>query len=131
MAAVVLNYRRAAETLDCLAALSSTRGVDLDLLVVDNASGDGSEDAIRKARPDVEVIQTGRNRGYAGGMNAGLRRVIESGRYEFVLLINSDTLVDPHGGEVGAVSRREPRLAALAARSITIPRRTGCGTREA
>ena len=95
VAAIILNYRRAEATLDCLAALSSTKGVDLDLLVVDNASGDGSEEAIRKARPDVGLIQTGSNLGYAGGMNAGLRRVVDEGLHDFVLLINSDTLVDP------------------------------------
>jgi hypothetical protein len=62
------------------------------LVVVDNHSEDGSAARIRSARPGVELIETGENLGYAGGMNAGLRRVLETGA-AYVLVINSDTLV--------------------------------------
>ena len=90
--AVVLNYRRAQQTLECLASLSGSLVQPLRTFVVDNHSEDGSAERIRAARPDVDLVEQEENLGYAGGMNAGLRRALD-GDAEYVLIINSDTLV--------------------------------------
>lgn len=89
---VVLNYRRHDQTLECLDSLSASTGVRLDVIVVDNNSGDGSAGVIRASRADTEVVETGANLGYTGGMNAGLRLALER-QAELIFVINSDTLV--------------------------------------
>jgi GT2 family glycosyltransferase len=63
--------------------------------VVDNGSGDGSEERIREAFPPIEVVQTGANLGYAGGNNAGIQRALERGA-ELVWLVNNDTDIPSH-----------------------------------
>jgi hypothetical protein len=61
---------------------------------VDNGSTDGSVAALRRsAAPDVEVIDAGRNFGYAGGNNVGIRRALDCGA-DFVFVLNNDTVVD-------------------------------------
>jgi len=92
--AVVLNYRRAQETLESLGSLSGSHVQPSRTLVVDNHSEDGSSERIKAARPDVDLVEPGENLGYAGGMNAGLRHALD-GNEEYVLIINSDTLVRP------------------------------------
>ena len=91
---VVLNWNGREDTLACLRSLQPVRGADADVLVVDNGSEDGSEDAIRSAHPDVDFLQTGANLGFAGGNNAGIARALERGA-EAVLLLNNDTEVQP------------------------------------
>jgi GT2 family glycosyltransferase len=64
------------------------------ILVVDNGSGDGSQDAIRRNHPGVTLLETGTNLRYAGGNNAGIRFALEKGA-EQIMLLNNDTTVDP------------------------------------
>jgi GT2 family glycosyltransferase len=61
---------------------------------VDNGSTDGTPTAIRAAFPQVEVIEIGQNKGFAGGANIGLRHVLEVGA-DYVLLVNNDTEMHP------------------------------------
>jgi hypothetical protein len=72
-----------------LACLRSLEGEDVDVIVVDNASEDGSAEAVS----GVELIRNERNLGYAGGMNVGLRAALERGA-DAVLLLNNDVEVD-------------------------------------
>jgi GT2 family glycosyltransferase len=75
---------------DCLASIERQRGdLHLEVLVVDNASHDGSADMVRRDFPDVVLIRNVTNRGFAGAVNQGLRAA--TGRYP--LLLNSDTLI--------------------------------------
>jgi GT2 family glycosyltransferase/glycosyltransferase involved in cell wall biosynthesis len=105
LAAVVLNYRTAAASLLATRGLQgSARRID-DLIVVDNGSGDGSEDELRRALPDARVLQTGENLGFAGGCNAGIRAALESGA-SLIALINSDVILPPD-----ALARLEDALA--------------------
>lgn len=90
VAIVVLNWNGRAETLSCLDALAGVRYVPRHVIVVDNGSTDGSVGALRAAHPELEIIETGRNLGYAGGNNVGIRRALEKGA-EYVLVLNNDT----------------------------------------
>ncbi len=90
---VVLNWNGAEETLACLESLVAVRSSSCRVLVVDNGSTDGSVESIRKAFPDIELLLIPSNIGYAGGNNAGFRRVLELGA-EFVIFLNNDTTVD-------------------------------------
>ena len=86
---VLLNYNTRDLTLESLARLlpdATERG--WQVIVVDNASSDGSGDAIAAAFPAVTLVRLAENRGYAAGNNRGLE--IASG--EAVILLNSDAL---------------------------------------
>ena len=93
VAAVVLSWNGREDTLACLRSLE---GEDVDVIVVDNASVDGTAEAVTGA----EVIRNDRNLGYAGGMNVGIRRALERGA-DAVLLLNNDVEVEP--GAIGAL----------------------------
>ena len=91
---VVLNWNGAEETLACLESLAHVLVKGYKILVVDNGSTDGSPEKIRAAFPDIEQLRLPANLGYAGGNNAGFRRVQELPS-EFVIFLNNDTIVDP------------------------------------
>jgi hypothetical protein len=102
--------------LDCLATLyGRPQGVDFDLLIVDNASTDGTPEALREAFPLAEVVANPDNRGFAAANNQGLT----AGCSEFLLLLNPDTLV-PAGGlrDLLAVARDHPEAGAVGPKLI-------------
>ena len=76
----------------------------MEVFVVDNGSTDGSPQAVRERFPTVQVIETGKNLGFAGGNNVALKRA--TGRY--CLLLNSDTLV-PTGALSGLIRVMDER----------------------
>lgn len=88
--AVILNWKRPAETLACLQAL----GDQLPVVVVDNGSGDDSLELIRSAKPDVPLLVLDENRGYTGGNNAGIHWALAQ-NCEWVLLLNDDVILAP------------------------------------
>lgn len=92
--AIVLNWNRPADSLACLESLQTGGAANCEAVVVDNGSTDGSVALIRQRRPDVTVIENGRNLGYAGGNNVGLRYALERGA-RYALLLNDDALVGP------------------------------------
>lgn len=91
--AVVLNWRRPGDTLGAVTSLRRSSWPRLDVLVVENGSGDDSAERLSAELPDgVELLVMERNLGFAGGSNAGIRRAIERGA-DFVFLLNSDARV--------------------------------------
>ena len=63
------------------------------IIVVDNGSTDGSRELIEKKYPQVEVIALPKNRGFAGGVNAGIKRSMELGA-KYTALFNDDAIAD-------------------------------------
>ena len=111
--AVVLSWNRREETLACLRSLSRVDYARLRVVVVDNGSTDGSAHAVAAAFPAVDLVRNQVNRGYAGGMNDGIRRALELGA-EYVVLLNNDVEVEP--GFLSALveeAQRAPEAAAL------------------
>jgi len=97
---VILNWRTPDMTLRAVqAARLAMEGLDGTITVVDNASGDGSEDALRtgtRDMADVRVIQSGRNGGYGAGNNAGIRAGLPGGqRPDYIYILNSDAFPAP------------------------------------
>jgi len=87
----IVNWNTRDYLLDCVDSLHKqpARGADMQIIVVDNASTDGSADALRRDFPDVTLIANDDNRGFAEGNNQALE--IADG--EYVLLLNPDTVV--------------------------------------
>lgn len=106
LAIIILNYRTPQLTLDCLASLAVQ--VDpgaIDVVVLDNASGDGSAEAIEQGIEQANwsawarVVRSPENGGFSAGNNLGVR----SADAQAYLFLNSDTIVRP--GAVGSLLR--------------------------
>ncbi len=91
---VILNTNRREDTLACLASLACSSYPNHRIIVLDNASSDGSVAAIRDVYPDVRVIELSENLGYAGNNNVGIQAAIESGA-RWIWVLNEDTVVAP------------------------------------
>lgn len=75
----------------CLDAVAAQVGVEVETILVDNASTDGSAAFVRERFPWVRVVALADNRGFAGGNNAGVREA----RGEYVAFLNNDTVACP------------------------------------
>jgi GT2 family glycosyltransferase len=91
---IVLNYNGREDTLACIRSLEHLMYPNAEVIVVDNASSDGSAEAIRSAHPKVTLIETGANLGFTGGNNVGIRYALDHGA-DYVMLLNNDTVVAP------------------------------------
>lgn len=86
---VIVNYNTRDLLKQCLESLEKFEP-DAEAIVVDNASRDGSEGMVRESFPGVDVIQSGRNAGFAAANNLGLARATG----DYVILLNSDTCLE-------------------------------------
>jgi GT2 family glycosyltransferase len=90
LSVIIVSWNCKTELLDCLHSLTDQNSGDsIEILVVDNASSDGSVEAVHLRFPSVHIIQTGTNLGFAQAANRGLT----AARGEYVLFLNPDTLV--------------------------------------
>lgn len=88
----VVAYNSARWLPDCLSSLKNAGGeFAVEVLVVDNASRDGSADLVRREFPTVKLLVNRRNLGYARAVNQAARHT--SGRY--LLILNPDVVVNP------------------------------------
>ncbi|MGH4023618.1 MAG: WecB/TagA/CpsF family glycosyltransferase [Pseudonocardiaceae bacterium] len=101
LAVVIVTYASAAVVADCLEALpAALEGAGhARILVVDNASPDGTLDVVRRVAPEAEIVCRGSNDGFAAGVNAGLA----AARGCDVLVLNPDVRLAP--GSVAALRR--------------------------
>ncbi len=92
---VIPNWNLARDTITCVESLlAAAAGLAVTVIVVDNASTDGSPQALAAAfGPRVIQLQMPRNLGFAGAVNAGLRYTLEHSGAS-ALILNNDTLVD-------------------------------------
>jgi N-acetylglucosaminyl-diphospho-decaprenol L-rhamnosyltransferase len=94
VAIVVVSYNTRALLLECLASVADvTQNVSIELVVVDNASGDGSYEAVCEAYPKAISIRNSTNVGFAAACNQGIRATTSP----FVLLLNSDARLTTQG----------------------------------
>lgn len=92
VAVVILNYRVREFTLKCLASVKKSDYGNIEIIAVDNNSGDGLEEKLA-GRDDVIFLQTGDNLGYSGGNNVGIKKALAD-RADFVFILNPDTTVE-------------------------------------
>jgi GT2 family glycosyltransferase len=88
---IILNWNGDRVVGRCLLSVQSQTYRPLEIIVVDNASTDGSVGLIRKGFPDVTLIQNDRNLGFGGGNNVGFQSC--GGRY--VMILNNDAWLEP------------------------------------
>lgn len=104
---VIVNFNTRDDLLACLRSLTEAPPArPHHIVLVDNASIDGSVEAVRRAFPAVAIIEMGRNAGFAAANNAGIRATASP----LVVLLNSDTVVP-----AGALDRLCERLEATGA----------------
>lgn len=106
---------------ELLAAVRSLIEQSLEpyVIVVDNASTDGSVEALEKKYPGVELIRNSQNRGYAGGVNPGIRRAMELGA-QFVAPFNDDAIADKRWlKQLVEYLHAHPKAGAAAAKVLT------------
>ena len=129
LSVILVSWNTRDELRACLeSVVAGVQDISAELVVVDNASSDGSADMVQARFPNVRLVRNPENLGFAAGCNAGLE--VATGRY--LLLLNPDTIVlddvlaatvrylDEHPG-VGAVGCRvlTPTAACSARASVT------------
>jgi GT2 family glycosyltransferase len=92
--AVILNTNKRDDTLACLASLARQTYAPLRILVLDNASSDGSPEAVRRLYPQATLLPLTDNRGYAGNNNVGIAAAMADGS-DWILVLNEDTEMAP------------------------------------
>ena len=90
--ALIVTWNRSEDLLECIGSVLLSGYPRLAVYVVDNGSSDGSSRAIAERYPEVRVIRSEENLGFAGGSNLGLTRMLEDGM-DAVFLLNDDVVV--------------------------------------
>ena len=108
--AIVLNWNGLADTRACLASLRAQDYKTLSLIVVDNASSDGSAAALRAEFADLTLRCNGKNLGYTGGNNPAIGAALADGA-DYVWLFNNDAAAAPDVlGRLVAAAEADPRI---------------------
>jgi GT2 family glycosyltransferase len=102
--AVLLNYRTPNAAVEAVRALHISNLPESAVIVVDNASCDGSADLLARELPNARLIVADANGGFSAGSNLGIREALRVGAHR-VLLLNPDVIVPP-----GAVEALEHAL---------------------
>jgi GT2 family glycosyltransferase len=90
---VIVNWNLKDDTLACIDSVFAAGAAPKQVILVDNASEDGSKEAIRaRFDPALDILEMETNLGFAGGNNAGIRRAL-AGKAEWILLLNNDTVI--------------------------------------
>jgi GT2 family glycosyltransferase len=88
---IIVTYNKREDITRCLSSVMKTANAAFEVIVVDNASTDGSADAVAAGFPEVIAIRSDVNLGFGGGCNLGATRA----RSEYLVFLNPDTVVDP------------------------------------
>jgi GT2 family glycosyltransferase len=116
---VIPNWNGAVHLPACLKALRAQRYPQVEVIVADNGSTDGSL-TLLATYPEVRVVALPENRGFAGACNAGMR----AAGGEFIALLNNDTEVDPGWVEALVdVFGRHPDVGLVASKMLLFDRR--------
>ena len=113
---LIVTYQCGAEARNCLASIyEHTDGVDFEVVVLDNASRDGTAEMVRSEFPQARLLALDENVGFAAGVN----RAAEEAEGEYLFLLNPDTVV--HEGAVANLvdfARRHPEHGLYGGRTL-------------
>ncbi len=88
---VIPNYKGIKYIRDCMDSLRGQKGAPFEILIIDNASKDGSLQILQKEYPEARVIALEENTGFCHAVNLG----IQESKTPYVILLNNDTIVKP------------------------------------
>jgi N-acetylglucosaminyl-diphospho-decaprenol L-rhamnosyltransferase len=112
---VVVSFNTTADLLSCAASLEHGVTIPYELIVVDNASTDGSAAALQSAQPTAQIVRNAENVGFGRACNQGIRL----SRGPYVLLLNSDAEVKPGAVEtLAGVLDAQPGVGAVGPRTL-------------
>ena len=116
VAILIVTYNSARQIRACLRSVFAQRGhVAQQVILLDNASTDGTLEIVRREYPEVEILAPGVNLGFAAGVNAAARRA----QAEFLLLLNPDTEILDHAVDVVVdFARARPASALYGGRTL-------------
>lgn len=96
VAIIIINWNGADDTIECLESLNKIDYPNYKIFLIDNGSSDDSVLRLRAvSAPNLEIIETGKNLGFSGGNNVGIKKALTE-NFDYVLLLNNDTTVDPN-----------------------------------
>lgn len=120
VAIVILTWNGKDDVLRCLSTLPRIRYPNWSATVVDNASADGTLEAIRAAYAAQRVLQMEKNLGFCGGNNRGIQDALARGA-DYVLLLNNDTELHPDLlTELVRVAQTASRIGAVGAKNLRL-----------
>lgn len=90
---IILTWNGKDDTIECLRSLSKINYKNIIITVVDNASTDGSVDAIKGEFPNLNFIENDSNLGFTGGNNVGIKNGLK-GKASLFLILNNDTILN-------------------------------------
>ncbi len=113
---IIINYNTFQLTCDCISSvIQYTKGVDYEIILVDNASTKDNPDLFLQKFPNIKLIKSGENGGFAKGNNLG----IEAAKGDLILLLNSDAYVEEDCISAAAEQyKNNDRLGALGVRML-------------
>jgi GT2 family glycosyltransferase len=113
VAIILVNWNGFDFTKACLESLGKVDYPDFRVILVDNASQNQEGSRLKKAFPEIILIENQDNLGFAGGNNVGIRHALNLG-FSHVLLLNNDTEVEPDFlGEMMRKINQNPRLGVI------------------
>jgi GT2 family glycosyltransferase len=117
---IIPNWNGALYLPTCLDSLRRQTYPNFEVIVTDNASTDDSAALIERDYPEVILIRLPTNRGFAGAVNAGIRRA----RGQIVVLLNNDTEADPNWlAEIARAFAEHPTVGLVASKMLLFDRR--------
>jgi len=90
---IILNWNGWRDTIECIESLKKLNYPNYEVVIVDNGSTDESPQILPQKFPKIKLIETGKNLGFAGGNNVGIKYALEKSA-DYILLLNNDALVD-------------------------------------
>ena len=113
VAVVICNYNKRDYVINCIESIFKSSFNSFDLIVVDNASNDGSAEAIRKRFGDrLTLIENKINTGGAGGFRLGMQFAMDK-NYRYIMLSDNDIVVDKNAvGELYNFMEEHPKAGA-------------------
>lgn len=112
---VIPNYNGKHFMEPCLSSLSEQTYKNFHILVVDNASSDGSIEYMEENYPDIELIKLQKNYGFSKAVNIG----IQHSRTPYVILLNNDTTVDTrYVEEMVKAIEKSPKIFSVSSKMI-------------
>ncbi len=119
---IVLHWRNDERTRACLSALQALDYARCTTILIDNGSHNGSLERLVAEFPDLPTIGLSENRGFAGGVNPGIRRALDDGAGA-VLLLNNDALIAPDAlSRMAGALQRHSQIGILSAAVVRADR---------